>query len=588
MRSAKTFPCIFLTCFIFPFLLFSQSSPISIELIRTNFATFRNELHPDNHIGYRFFEHAPLEFGNVPLSTMQAGYDPQTVATLEDSFSTRQGVVSYKRDIETKYGWIEQKWNYYLVPVSDGVDILLTVETFGRGLPEYYGVQQCFRMSGETNEKWRKEIACTPAFSEYDLWATQGDKKASLTYVQRGEEWSALPAQEKAVGARTPIGLAADFLRTNGSLKNVIGPYTAQAQEPIDSPAIVRTDISGEWVCGIYWQNASHVTNHHPADCLHPIINIGNIPPFSKRAFRGKILWFKGKKESTEQRLKESIQPSGSLRIAACQFPVSGDISENSRWIKQQARKAKMNGAELVHFPECALSGYGGADWNDWKEFDWQVLKQETTSILNLAKELKTWILLGSSHQLSGDNKPHNSIYVINPAGDIIDRYDKRFCTSGDLKYYSPGDHFVNFEINGIKCGLLICYDVRFPELYREYRKIGIDVIFQSFYNARHGENCIHPKIMPVTAQTRAATNAFFMSLTNSSAPYSWPCHFITPDGLIQQKLPANKPGILYADIDATKKFYDASRPFRLNAIDGKLNSGETVIDTKSQNRKNY
>ena len=129
---------------------------------------------------------------------------------------------------------------------------------------------------------------------------------------------------------------------------------------------------------------------------------------------------------------------------------------------------------------------------------------------------------------------------------------------------------------------------MRFPELYREYRKLGVDVIFQSFYNARHREDCIHPKIMPVTAQARAATNAFFLSLTNSSAPHSWPCHFITPDGLIQQKLPRDKPGILYADIDTNKDYYDPSAPFRMDAIDGKLNSGDTLVDEKSADRKSF
>ena len=93
---------------------------------------------------------------------------------------------------------------------------------------------------------------------------------------------------------------------------------------------------------------------------------------------------------------------------------------------------------------------------------------------------------------------------------------------------------------------------------------------------------------MPVTAQAHAGINYFFMSLSNSSAPNSWPCHFITPDGLIADALPANQPGILYADVTIAKSYYDASRPFRLDAIHGKLNSGETVIDERSNDRTVY
>ena len=148
-----------------------------------------------------------------------------------------------------------------------------------------------------------------------------------------------------------------------------------------------------------------------------------------------------------------------------------------------------------------------------------------------------------------------------------------------------PGDHFVTFKIKGVTCGLLICYDVRFPELYREYRKLGCDVIFQSFYNARSGKGSIHPVIMPVSAEAHAATNYFYMSLTNSSAPESWPCYFITPDGLVKNKLPANIPGILISDMDISEEFYDASKDFRPDAMKGKLNSGNTVTDPLSSDR---
>jgi predicted amidohydrolase len=291
----------------------------------------------------------------------------------------------------------------------------------------------------------------------------------------------------------------------------------------------------------------------------------------------------------------EKAEPSGSaaadsgkIRIASCQFPVSADIMENLRWIEDQLTQAKLRKADIVHFPECALSGYPGADMETLDDFDWKLLHRATDSILTLARTFKTWIILGSLHPLSEGNKPHNCLYLVNPEGEIQDRYDKRFCTSGDLKYCSPGDHFVNFEVNGVRCGLLICYDIRFPELYREYRKSGAEVIFQSFYNARQDKGSIHPVIMHITAQARAATNYFYMSLTNSSAPESWPCYFITPDGLVRNKLEKNVPGILISEIDTGEAYYDASGAYRQDAINGKLNSGDTVSDPLSSNRSSH
>jgi deaminated glutathione amidase len=276
---------------------------------------------------------------------------------------------------------------------------------------------------------------------------------------------------------------------------------------------------------------------------------------------------------------------SGKIRIASCQFPVSADLKSNYKFITDQMAEAKLKKADVVHFSECALSGYPGVDMQSLNDFNWSELHRMTDSVISLADKLNLWVILGSLHKLSGTNKPHNSLYVISPEGKITDRYDKRFCTSSDLLFCTPGDHFVTFKINDVKCGLLICYDLRFPELYREYRKSGCDVIFQSFYNAREEKGNIHSVIMPITAQANAATNYFYMSLTNSSSPESWPCYFITPDGLVQNKLPENIPGILISDVDISTKYYDASKEFRDDAMKGKLNSGETVHDSISSNR---
>ncbi len=275
----------------------------------------------------------------------------------------------------------------------------------------------------------------------------------------------------------------------------------------------------------------------------------------------------------------------GRIRVASCQFPVSANIGSNLNWIREQMIEAKLKKADVAHFPECGLSGYPGSDMDNLDQFNWEYLHLATDSILVLAKDLKIWVILGSIHPVNDNDKPYNSLYVINPEGKIIDRYDKRFCTAGDLDYFSAGDHFVTFDVEGVHCGLLICYDVRFPELYREYRKLGADLIFQSFYNARQEKGSIHPVIMPITAQARAATNYFYMSLTNSSAAESWPCYFITPDGLVQNKLTANFPGVLISEVDINTKYYDASEPFRSDAMNGKLNSGEVVPNNRSDNR---
>jgi len=276
---------------------------------------------------------------------------------------------------------------------------------------------------------------------------------------------------------------------------------------------------------------------------------------------------------------------TGKLALATCQFPVAADISKNADWIRRQMKTSASQGADLVHFSECALSGYAGIQYKSLDGFDWNLLRAETKTITDLAKKLKLWVVLGSAHPLSGDHRPHNSLYVINDQGKIVDRYDKRFCTSGDLRHYSPGDHFVVFDINGVRCGLLICYDIRFPELYREYQKREVRLMLHSFHNANMEPGMVHPIIMPTTGQARAATNHMFVSMNNSSVPISWPSLLVSPDGLVVQRLALNRPGVMVHQIDVVGSFYDASQKYRADAMSGKLNSGETVEDPRSKDR---
>jgi len=298
------------------------------------------------------------------------------------------------------------------------------------------------------------------------------------------------------------------------------------------------------------------------------------------------------------------------LRTATCQFPVDRDIEENLRHILGQMESAKRDGAHVLHFSELALSGYAGVELHSIDELDWDLLIDATDQVMAEARRRRVWVILGSTHRLSGRTKPHNSLYIINPEGRIVDRYDKMFCTGSrkgtdsDLAHYSPGDHFVVFKIRGVRCGVLICHDFRYDELYREYKRRNVQVMFHSYHNGHidpsawkkandpalrrlnHATN-VHGIIVPPTMQAYAANNHMWISSNNTSAREScWPSFVVRPDGVISDRLQRNRPGVLMTTIDTNAEYYDAAEAWRDRAMRGTFHSGRRVQDPRSRNRR--
>lgn len=300
------------------------------------------------------------------------------------------------------------------------------------------------------------------------------------------------------------------------------------------------------------------------------------------------------------------------LTVATCQFPVSADIAANLRWIGEQMRRARAGGADVAHFPEASLSGYAGVDLASFADFDWPALRAATLGIAELAHELRLWVVVGSAHPLTAGRKPHNCAYVIDDHGRIVDRYDKRFCAgdvdgiSGDLAHYTPGDHWAVFDIKGVRCGVLICHDYRYPELYRAYQQRGVRLMFHGYHaggltderyaamaaqvgdqhRAFGGGETLPAITMPAGMIAAASNNNMWISCPNTSAPVScWPAFLVRPDGVITGALEVGEGGVLISSVDLDAPIYDSTVAWRDRAIHGRLHSGELVDDPRSRAR---
>lgn len=219
------------------------------------------------------------------------------------------------------------------------------------------------------------------------------------------------------------------------------------------------------------------------------------------------------------------------LRIAASQFPVSGDLSRNARYILDHMGRAAERGAHVVHFPETALPGYGPRHLPALANYDWEGLKQATARIEAAAKAHDLWVMLGTMRR-DEHGAIRNSVRVISNVGRCEALYDKRSLYGREADYYVPGDAPCVVTIRGVRCGILICYDNCFPEFYVEYREQGVEVVFHAFFNAANAKVTPIKDLMQANLIVRAADHRLWIAASNSSEAYSpLPASIVRPDG---------------------------------------------------------
>ena len=110
-----------------------------------------------------------------------------------------------------------------------------------------------------------------------------------------------------------------------------------------------------------------------------------------------------------------------------------------------------------------------------------------TTAFSEIARRRDCWILAGSLAESSDDpDRPYNTSALIAPSGDVVARYRKIHLFDvaveagpADIESarVTPGDELVVADVDGVRLGLTICYDLRFAELYRSLSLLGAEVL---------------------------------------------------------------------------------------------------------------
>jgi predicted amidohydrolase len=161
------------------------------------------------------------------------------------------------------------------------------------------------------------------------------------------------------------------------------------------------------------------------------------------------------------------------MKISICQLSPSWEKIEDSIADIENLLPSLPDNVDLLLFPEMTLTGYTMKS-NIFAEEPDGVC---TGYFINLSRRLKTNIIAGLIEK-DGD-KIYNSAVHFDRTGIITARYRKihPFSMAGEEKYYNGGSELVSTKIEGILSGLTVCYDLRFPELYRKYTQTGTKLL---------------------------------------------------------------------------------------------------------------
>tara|TARA_B100001540_G_C15769497_1_gene625632 strand:+ start:214 stop:999 length:786 start_codon:yes stop_codon:yes gene_type:complete len=251
------------------------------------------------------------------------------------------------------------------------------------------------------------------------------------------------------------------------------------------------------------------------------------------------------------------------MKVACIQSSAGENYIKNFRQIILLINKSIKNKADLIITPETTsliTSNKKILYKNSFKMSDDPLINK----VKEIAKKNKKWILIGSL-PIKDKNKYRNRSIMINPMGKIAAYYDKikmfdvRLANKEkhkESKTYKPGNKLVSVKLPWGRLGLTICFDLRFPEIYRNLSKKKINFIsvpsaFTKITGQKHWLTLLKARAIEnfcyIFAPNQIGKN------TKKRETYGHSV-IISPDGKIL-KLKKKGVGVIYSNIDPSLSF---------------------------------
>ncbi len=240
------------------------------------------------------------------------------------------------------------------------------------------------------------------------------------------------------------------------------------------------------------------------------------------------------------------------LRIGAFQFAGSGNIESNLAAVKRGIAGAAEENVRLLLTQECALCGYPPVEVASVAAIDRHCQLEAYEEISKLANEHDMYIALGMV--TLGRTKTYNSIRLIPPAGKELKPYHKRALWGWDRDNFQPGNEPGDYRIDGIRIGVRVCFEVRFPEYFRELFVQRVDLAMVSFADTGKEEQPARINTIQSHLVSRAAENVMYVLSANSTSQRQWaPTCLVDPDGEVRAAAPLNEEYLLATEIEITE-----------------------------------
>jgi omega-amidase len=235
------------------------------------------------------------------------------------------------------------------------------------------------------------------------------------------------------------------------------------------------------------------------------------------------------------------------MRVAVAQMVCElGDVAANCSTLRRLAKQASAEGCDSVVFPEMADTGYDMKTIvekaSTWQSGPLQMLQE-------LASQLGLWIVCGLSEREARD--VYNSVAVVDRKGRLAARYRKAhlFSSVGEDRFLKRGDSLTLTTIEGMQWGLMVCYDLRFPEMARALALKGAEAIVvpSAFPFPRINHWC-------TLLASRAIENQLYVIGANRTGVdgNSWFCgssRVVDPYGVVVASAPEVGEQLLFAEI---------------------------------------